>query len=126
MSAHALLSSASLNASNPINIMLRKLNKVFYFFAYSAVICALVAGGLYFAMLKNQHTIVQRDIDKIERRTRNHQNLLSQYKADLQNSSNRFLLKDKIKSQHTGLIPIAQQDVITIPAMSNPRLVQAE
>jgi len=106
--------------------MFAKLNKLFYFTAYTIVLCALIAGGLYYAVLKNKHTLVQRDIDKVEQSARSQQNLLSHHKADLLNSSNRFLLKQKIESYHTGLIPISNADVITIPATSKPRIAQSE
>lgn len=105
---------------------LTKLNRIFYFCAYTVVCCALVASGLYFAFLKNEHTLIQRDINQVEQQTRNHKNLLTQYQADLQNSSNRFLLKEKIKSAHTELKPIVTHDVVSIPSVSRPRLVKSE
>jgi len=106
--------------------MLSKLNKALYILAYTIVICALIAAGLRFAVLKNKHTVVKREIDKVERRTRDHNNLLNQYKADLQNSNNRFLLKDKIKSMHTDLVPLNKHDIVAIPSATNPRLVHTE
>lgn len=104
--------------------MLSKLNKIFFFTAYSTIAVALISLGVYLAIIKNQQTIVKRDIDKVEKATRSHENLFTQYQANLQNSNNRFLLKDKIASQNTGLIPIQQDDVISIPALSTPQIVQ--
>ena len=99
--------------------MFSKLNKLFYLVAYSAILCAIVASGLRFAILKNKQTLVLRKIDKVERRTREQHDLLNQYKADLQNSNNRFVLKNKIKALHTDLIPINKLDVLTIPSVSH-------
>ena len=99
--------------------MFQKLNKLFYLSAYTAILGATVAAGLRFAILKNKQTLVLRDIDKVERRTREQDNLLNQYKADLQNSNNRFVLKNKIKALHTDLVPIKKLDVITIPSVSH-------
>lgn len=106
--------------------MFKKLNKLFYFTAYTTLLCGLIAGGVYLAILKNKHTLVQREIHKVEQRTRSKQNLLSHYKADLLNSSNRFLLKQKIESYHTGLIPIKSEDIIKISASSKSRIAQSE
>ena len=106
--------------------MLKILNKLFYFFSYSLLLCALIAGGLYLAIIKNKHTLVQREIDKVEQRTRSHNNLLSHHKADLLNSSNRFILKQKIEALHTGLIPIKNEAVIKIQAESQPQFAQTE
>lgn len=97
--------------------MFSKLSKVFYLISYSAILCALVAAGLRFAILKNKQTLVLRSIDKVEQRTREQHNLLNQYKADLQNSNNRFVLKKKIKSLKTDLIPISKVNVITIQSV---------
>ncbi len=106
--------------------MFKRLNKLFYFTAYTTVLSALIACGVYLAILKNKHTLVQRQIDKVEQQTRSKQNLLSHYKADLLNSSNRFLLKQKIEAHHTGLIPIRSEDIITIPALSKSSIARSE
>jgi len=100
--------------------MLSQLNKLFYIIAYIIVFGAAVAAGLNFIVIKNKHTLIKRDIDEIVKHTNRQRNMLSQYKAELQNSNNRFLLKDRIRSQNTGLVPIKQADVITIPAVDHP------
>lgn len=106
--------------------MLKKLNRLFYFFSYCLVVTMIIFGGLRYAFIKNKHTLVQREIIKLEKSTRAQQNLLTQHKADLQNSSNRFLLKKRIKSSHTALVPIKTEDVITIPSVQRPSLVKSE
>jgi len=106
--------------------MFKKLNKLFYICAYSLIFAATVAAGINYVVIKNKQTLVQRDIDKAQKQTSKNTNLLNQYKAELQNTNNRFLLKERVKAMDTNLTPIHQNDVVTIQNVTKPSLVQSE
>lgn len=94
--------------------MMSKVSRLLYVVSY-AFICVLLMGmGVYYVFLKNRHTLVQREIYKVEKRIRTQGNLQAHYKADLQNSSNRFLLKERLKMYDNKLIPIVESDVVVI------------
>lgn len=106
--------------------MFKKLNKLFYIGAYSLIFAVSVAAGIKYVVIKNQQTLVQRDIDEAQQRTVKNTNLLNQYKAELQNTNNRFLLKERVKQMDTTLTPIKPKDVVTIQSAGSPSLAQSE
>lgn len=106
--------------------MFKTLNKLFYITAYSVIFVATVVAGINYVLIKNKQTLVQRDIDAIQKETSKNNNLLNQYKAELQNTSNRFLLKKRVKSMNTDLTPIQQTNVVTIPSLNTPSLAGKE
>lgn len=96
-------------------------SKLFYTVAYLVVIMAAIAAPVYYVIVKNEQTLITRDIDSVEKRIRSQKNLLAQYKADLQNCNNRFLLKDRLSKRATGLIPIEKSVLVVIPAIEPSR-----
>lgn len=106
--------------------MFKKLNKLFYICAYSLIFTVTVAVGIKYVVIKNKQTLVQRDIDEAQQRTTKNTNLLNQYKAELQNTNNRFLLKERVKQMDTDLVPIKSENVVTIQAAGSPSLAQSE
>ncbi len=106
--------------------MFKQLNKTFYICAYTLIFAASVAVGIKYVIIKNEQTLVQRDIDEIRNQTSKNNNLLDQYKAELQHTSNRFLLKERVKTLDTQLTPIQQHNVVTIPAVNAPSLATSE
>ncbi len=87
------------------------LNKICTVGLYSLVFIGLIGVGVYFAILKNQQTYIQREIDKTKARTESQKNILNQHQAELQNSYNRFILKEQIRKGHTTLIPVKHDDI---------------
>jgi len=121
------LNFASPRKINSINkTMFKKLNKTFYVIAYSLIFAASVAAGINYAIIKNKQTLVQRDIDEVVKRTTKNNNLLNQYKAELQNTNNRFLLKERVKAMDTALKPIPANSIVTVQTVAKPELAENE
>jgi len=106
--------------------MFKKINRLFYIVAYSLIFTLSVAAGIKYVIIKNKQTLVQREIDDVQKRTIKNTNLLNQYKAELQSSNNRFLLREQIAEMETGLQPISNNSIVTIKEKTNQRLAESK